>query len=197
MTSDETTTKQIMINGNAFKAVKTINLTKEITLCKRRVEDQTEMSDHAIQNPAIFEFELELLNSDNEYDVLDELQDKKTLFNLVTHRREYSDMIITMLSDRKASQQANTTTATIKVQQVLVGKTSTAPVKQSQALGTVLTQPESAYPGSTTLVYTVIGKWPDTVVPAKDPEKTIVQHCDGLTDRIDSLRSVNKMVPKV
>ncbi|PKG31071.1 MAG: hypothetical protein CW742_15325 [Methanoregula sp.] len=195
--TDEGTTQQIVIDGKTFKAVKTINLTKETTLCKRRVEDQTEMSDHAIQNPAIFEFELELLNSENEYNILDDLQDKKTLFDLLTHRGQYSNMFIVSLSDRKASQQANTTTATIKVQQVLVGKVSTAPFTQSKALGEVATLSEDAYPGSATLKYTVIGKWPDTVVPARDPEKTIVQHCDGLAGKIDALRSMNKMVPKV
>lgn len=195
-TTDDT--QEILIAGKKFTAVKTVNLTKETTLCKRRVESQEEMSDHAIQNPMVFEFELELMNADSEYDFLDNLNSKKTIFEMTTHRGQCSNMIISKLSDRKASQQSNSTSATITVQQIMIGKTSTvaATTQNTDALPvSVTTAAESAYPGGNTLKYTVIGKWPSTIVPEQSDDESIVQHCDNLTDKINSLRSMNRMVP--
>lgn len=197
--TEESTEQQIVIGGYGFKAVKTIDMTKEITICKRRVEDQKEMADHAIMNPAVFVFELELLNADKEYDLLDTLHTRMTPFDLTTHRGQYQNMILAKLSDRKSGLQSNSTSATITVQQILIGKVSTTAVVQqnTDALPVeVTTASEDSYPGSR-IPKTEIYEWPETVVPAHEEEETIVQHCDGLTAKLDALRSMNRMVPKV
>lgn len=200
MTDDDSTTQQIVIGGNVFKAVKSINLTKEVAVCKRRVESQEEMADHAIQNPAVFEFEIELINSENDYDLLDVLHTNKTPFDLVTHRGQFSNMILSKLSDRKSGSQSNTTSATITVQQVLVGTVSTRAITtmNTDALPVDITpRAEENFPGSSTLKNTTPVSMPDTIVPVRTEEVTIVKHCDGLTARIDALRSTNRMVPTV
>ena len=200
MSDDDSTTQQIVIGGNVFKAVKSINLTKEVVVCKRRVESQGEMADHAIPNPAVFEFEIELINSENDYDLLDALHTNKIPFDLVTHRGQFSNMILSKLSDRKSGSQSNTTSATITVQQVLVGTVSTRVITSmnTDALPVDITpSAEEAFPGSSTLKNTTTVSMPDTVVPVRTEDVSIVKHCDGLTAKIDALRSTNRMVPTV
>ncbi len=124
--SSPLSSSKILIDGKEYKAIKTINLTKEATICKRRVEDQTEIADHIIESPPVLEFDLELFNVDTEYASLNTLYKEKIPFQIVSHRGTFERMVISKLSDRK-SLQANTTTASVTVQQILIGKVITSP----------------------------------------------------------------------
>jgi len=192
------TSQEILIAGKKFTAITSVNLTREATVCTRRVEDLTEIADHVNESPMVFDFELELLNGESEYTFLDNLCTSKEPFTLTTHRGVYSNMILSKLSDKKTAAQSNTTSAMVTIKQILIGKTSTiASTTISESLNSVATTDESAYLGSATLKSPYISKVPDTTVSARTEGTSIVQHCDGLTAKIDALKSMNKGLPTV
>jgi len=167
-------TDKILIDGHQFTAVKTINLTKDATVCKHRVENQTEIADHVTLNPAVFEFELELFNPSiehqvsinsttgetestdvliDEYDILDTLYRAAKPFTLMTHRGQYDNMIVSKLSDAKGTTSVNTTSATITIEEIRIGKSQTVKTVETPAKDTVVpTTIESLFGGGAHIV---------------------------------------------
>lgn len=188
-------TDKILIDNNEYTAVKTINLTKEVTVCKRRVEDQTEIADHLIETPAIFEFELELINADNEFKTLDKLLKNKTPFSLSTQHGAYSQMVLTKLTDRISAQQSNSTTASITVQQIMVGKISTAAVTSDNFNESAFQKPfisksMDQYPGNSTPQSLVTTERQSSILPVRTEDQSTDEYADGLTRALDTAYSI-------
>lgn len=184
-------TDKILIDNHEYNAVKTVNLTKEVTVCKRRVEDQTEITDHLVETPAVFEFELELISEDNEFSILNDLFKNKTPFSLTTPHGDYSPVVLTKLTDRKDSQQANSTSAIITVQQILIGKVSTAAVKSDNINESALKKPFVSknmdnYQGNLTPQSPVITKRESTILPVRTEGQSTIEYADGMALALDT-----------
>jgi len=179
--------QKIVISGNVFKAVKAINLTKEATVCKRRVENQTEISDHIIESPAVFDFELELINVDSEFEILDKLFATKKPFDLTTHRGQYNNMVLSKLSDRKGLQ-SNTTTASITVQQILIGSSQTKPqIDETKVDPNIVAPTGNSSPGDQT-VRELVFKKPFISIPGKQPDQSARAYVETLPPAITQQR---------
>jgi len=169
---------KILIGGNEFTAIKSTTLTKEATIGKRRLEDQSEIADHVVSNPIVIDYTIELIDVDSEYEILDDLYEKKTPFTLVTHRGALSNMVMQKLSDVKGPDTSGSTTANITVQQIRVGKSET--VKMSSTLQNKLgaTTADTTYPGSNTLQFTIRNDV--QFIPAKSAEQSAKEYTDTI-----------------
>jgi len=169
---------KILIGGHEFKAIKSTTLTKESTIGKRRLEDQSEIADHVVENPVILDYVIELFDVDSEYEFLEDLYKKKTPFSLVTHHGAFDNMILQKLSDVKGQDSTETTTANITVQQIRIGKSETVTISAAVQDGLGAVVAETQYPGSKTLQYTI--RTDIRILPIKDSNET----AKGYTDRI-------------
>jgi hypothetical protein len=222
-------TEKILIDGHQFTAITSINLTKEATLCKHPVEDQTEISDHVVLNPVVFEYEIQLFNAYSEhvvttnavsgqtesedalvdeYDTLDTLYKNKKPFTLDTHRGQYDNMILTKLSDAKATS-ANTTMATITIEQVRTGTSETikngTTTKTTATLADTIDEitpfSEEDYPGwsilqNPTKVETNLTTNWDETQSAKANLQIIGAQQDGFERARENASNVSSLIPR-
>lgn len=191
-----TSGSQILIGGKKFKAITTITLTDETIIAKRRLEDQTEIADHAVANPTVQSFELELFSG--EYEILAALNTKKTPFTLVTHRGVFDNMIISKLSDIVGQESTETTKANVTVEQIRIGKSRAVKNTINTAAVTkpVTAVSEEIFPGSGPLKFVSIRTLPKAA-PVRQENQPALTYCDGLAEKMDALRSMNRSVPRV
>lgn len=207
--------EKILIDGHQFTAITSVNLTKAATLCKHPVEDQTEISDHTILNPIVFEFEIQLFNLYSEhvvitnvttgqtesqedlvdeYEILDNLYKNKVPFTLESHRGTFENLVISKLSDQKTIS-ANTTSATVTIEQVRIGTSKTvATVETPKNEATVPTTSEDGFPGGLHVVSLTVFSGAGSLKDSWNDKKSAKENLQGFSTALESAGSVSSLL---
>lgn len=116
------------------------NSTDELEITAHPVQSGAEISDHAYLKPAMvttrFMYGVQSGELWDIYTKLRELQEKRELFDVVTGKRDYSNMLLKTLSVNTDKSTENVLSVTADFQQVILAKveTTTLPPKENQKM---------------------------------------------------------------
>jgi hypothetical protein len=156
--------EEIQLGGQKFTAVEVVDLTESATIPEHKVEDGYPVADHIFFQPAEFQLNLTLLES--EISALKQLYESKQPTTLVCKAGVFEDVVIKELNITQGGSK-NTFRAVVRVKQILkaVAKTTTIPLQDLQ-----LTPNESDVPGGATATTPPTQEVPDA--PAKEENKS-------------------------
>jgi hypothetical protein len=152
--------EDVFIAGRKFRAISVINLDQDKTIPEHRTEEQFSIADHVINEPAEFELELQLFKDEGEVDLLKQIIESNTPFELSLELGSYENMLVKSHRFRISDSQ-NIVYATLRIKQIRTAAARTAVV----TLPDVVTQAEEDYQGGDAAVT------PSSENKADGPEK--------------------------